>query len=122
MESGSKYNRTKHPVTSHANPHCNRTKAPYTAEVYAQTYTAKPHCAAGYNHGEFHIACGTQPIWRMKDGTQQIGLTIVIKVIISKQSRALAGSIPASIVMGFVSMKIIRQLAMITTSDTSDSF
>jgi hypothetical protein len=24
--------------------------------------------------------------------------------------------------MGFVSMKIIRQLAMITTSDTSDSF
>ena len=64
VESGSKYNRTKRPVTSHANPHCNRTKAPYTAEVYAQAYTAKPHCAAGYNHGEFHIACGTQSIWR----------------------------------------------------------
>ena len=70
----------------------------------------------------FTSPAARSPYGGMKDGTQQIGLTIVIKVIISKQSCALAGSIPASIVMGFVSMKIIRQLAMITTSDTSDSF
>lgn len=70
----------------------------------------------------FTSPAARSPYGGMKDGTQQIGLTIVIKVTISKQSRALADSIPASIVMGFVSMKIIRQLAMITTSDTSDSF
>ena len=70
----------------------------------------------------FTSPAARSPYGGMKDGTQQIGLVIVIKVTISKQSRALAGSIPASIVMGFVSMKIIRQLAMITTSDTSDSF
>lgn len=70
----------------------------------------------------FTSPAARSPYGGMKDGTQQIGLTIVIKVTISKQSLALACSIPASIVMGFVSMKIIRQLAMITTSDTSDSF
>lgn len=58
----------------------------------------------------FTSPAARRPYGGMKDGTQQIGLTIVIKIIISKQSRALAGSIPASIVMGFVSMKIIRQL------------
>ena len=70
----------------------------------------------------FTSPAARSPYGGMKDGTQQIGLTIVIKIIISKQSRELAGSIPESIEMGFVSMKIIRQLAMITTSDTSDSF
>mgnify|MGYP000279086613 FL=1 len=122
MESGSKYNRTKHPVTSHANPHCNRTKAPYTAEVYAQAYTAKPHCAAGYNHGEFHIACGTQSIWRDEGWYPADWLDNCDKGNHLKAELALAGSIPASIVIGFVSMKIIRQLAMITTSETNDSF
>ena len=46
----------------------------------------------------FTSPAARSPYGGMKDGTQQIGLTIVIKIIISKQSRALAGSIPARVV------------------------
>ena len=96
---------------------------PHTRQRYMHRLTRQSHIVQQDTIMEnFTSPAARSPYGGMKDGTQQIGLTIVIKVIISKQSRALAGSIPASIVMGFVSMKIIRQLAMITTSDTSDSF
>ena len=70
----------------------------------------------------FTSPAARSPYGGMKDGTQQIGLTIVIKVIISKQRRALAGSIPASMVIGLVSAKTSRQLAMMTASDSQDNF
>lgn len=96
---------------------------PHTRQRYMHRLTRQSHIVQQDTIMEnFTSPAARSPYGGMKDGTQQIGLTIVIKVIISKQSCALAGSIPASIVMGFVSTKIIRQLAMITTSDTSDSF
>ena len=54
--------------------------------------------------------------------TQEIGLTIVMKVIIDKHNFALAGSIPANIVIGLVRTKTSRQLAITTASASHDSF
>ena len=58
----------------------------------------------------------------MKESTQETGFTIVMKLIMKKHSFALAGSIPASMVIGLVSAKTSRQLAMMTASDSQDNF
>ena len=70
----------------------------------------------------FTSPAARSPYGGMKDGTQQIGLTIVIKVIIDKHNFALAGSIPANIVIGLVRTKTSRQLAITTASASHDSF
>ena len=51
-----------------------------------------------------------------------MGFTIVIQVIIWKQRLALSGSMPPSVVMGFVSRKIAPQQMMMITSAMTESF
>ena len=50
------------PVSEHADPYGNWSKAPDTAQIYTQNDTTQPHGAAGGNHGELHIACGSHAI------------------------------------------------------------
>lgn len=50
MKTDAEYDSAKRPVTEHADPYGNWSKAPYTAEVNTQTYPAKPHGTAGSDH------------------------------------------------------------------------
>ena len=54
--------------------------------------------------------------------THESGFTMVMNVTMDRHSFALADSIPAMIVIGFVSAKTRRQLAMTTASASQDSF
>ena len=62
------------------------------------------------------------PYGGINERTHESGFTMVMKVIMDRHSFALAGSIPAMIVIGFVSAKTRRQLAMTTASASQDSF
>ena len=62
------------------------------------------------------------PYAGIKESTQEIGLVIVIKITMLKQSFALSASIPPSMVIGFVSARTMRQLAIMTISANQESF
>ena len=62
------------------------------------------------------------PYAGIKDSTHEIGFVIVMNTIIRKQRSALAFSIPPSIVIGLVKTNTSRQLAIMTISESHDSF
>ena len=122
METEGENDRAQRPVGKHTDPDSNRAESPYPAEINAQAYPAQPHGAAGGDHGEFYVTCSAHTIGWDEGKYPGNWLYVVMKLIMKKHSFALAGSIPASMVIGLVSAKTSRQLAMMTASDSQDNF
>ena len=62
LETDGKDGGSQGPVGKHSDPDGDGAEVQDAGQEDGQSHTAKPHGSGGYQHGEFDIACGAEPV------------------------------------------------------------